>query len=161
MKTETVAGVHVAGSAIIKDSGARRVFSTGAHRDRAVGKGAFHLLPYQAVMEVAQVFEAGGAKYTPNNWRLGMPVSEYYNSGVRHAMKAAQGWDDENHAAMAAWNFMCAIETRWMVKQGFLPPELDDIQNWLTQDGVQKAFEAVKKENEQRLARKAALDGRP
>ena len=141
-----------AGDTVIKDSGARRVFASGAQRDRAIGKGAFALLPYQALLEIAQIFEAGGIKYTPNNWKLGMPLSEYANSGIRHALKAAAGWDDENHAAQAAWNFMCLIETRHMIRQGFLSPELNDIDNWLTTDGVKAAMESVKAENEKRLA---------
>ena len=73
---------HKAGDTVIIDSGARRVFATGAHRDRGAGKGAFNLIPYEAMLEIAQVFEAGGAKYTPNNWRLGMPLSEYANSAI-------------------------------------------------------------------------------
>lgn len=153
--------ITTAGKASIKDSGARRVFESGAHRDRALGKGAFAMMPYQGLLEVAQVFEAGAMKYTANNWRLGMPLSEYANSGIRHAFKAAAGWNDENHAAMAAWNFLCFIETRHMIEQGFLPAELNDIGNWLTAAGVQKAMEAVKAENNARLARieaeKAAL----
>ena len=110
------------------------------------------MMPYQALLEIAQIYEAGSRKYTPHNWRLGMPLSEYLNSGIRHGMKAANGWDDENHAAMAAWNFMGFIETRWMIQQGFLPAELNDIHNWLTTDGVKAAMESVKAENEKRLA---------
>lgn len=140
------------GGTTIKDSGERRVFATGAHRDRAVGKGAFNQLPFAALLEVAQVFEAGAIKYTANNWKLGMPLSEYANSGIRHAVKAAQGWDDENHAAMAAWNFLCLIETRAMIARGQLPAELNDIQNWLTDAGVERAMVFVREQNEKRLA---------
>jgi len=152
------------GDMTIKDSGARRVFASGAHRDRAVGKGAFHLLPYNALLEVAKVFETGALKYSSNNWKLGMPVSEYLNSGLRHGMKAAAGWNDEPHMAQAAWNFLCAIETLWMVRQGLLPADLDDVQNWLTAEGVEKAFAAIRLENERRRAETAAdatAAGRP
>jgi hypothetical protein len=53
---------HTAGSTVIKDSGDRRVFSTGAHRDRASGKGAFNLFPFDGLLRVARIFEGGGKK---------------------------------------------------------------------------------------------------
>jgi hypothetical protein len=84
-----------------------------------------------------------------------MPVSEYINSGIRHGIKAANGWNDEDHSAMAAWNFICAMETQWMVQQGYLPLELDDVQNFLTAEGIAKAFEEIRAENKERLKRKA------
>lgn len=147
---------HVVGDTVIKDSGDRRVFATGANRDRAVGKGAFNQFPYFGMERVARIFEAGGIKYTPNNWRLGMPVSEYYNSAMRHVMKAANGWNDEDHAAMGAWNLLCAMETASMCERGLLPPELNDVQNFLTPEGAAKAFEEIREANTKRLERLAA-----
>ena len=135
----------------IKDSGARREFTTGAHRDRAEGKGAFNQLPFHGIERVARIFEGGAKKYTKNNWRLGMPVSEYLNSGTRHAIKACNGWNDEDHAAMAAWNFLCAMETQWACEQGFIPAELNDVQNFLTAEGTAKAFEEIRDANTKRL----------
>ena len=38
----------------IKDSGSRREFSTGAHRDNATGKGRCDLLPLKYVAEVME-----------------------------------------------------------------------------------------------------------
>jgi hypothetical protein len=131
----------------VLDSGCRRVFDTGAHRDRSIGKGNFALIPFQGLLEVAQIFEAGAEKYTGNNWRLGMPLSEYANSAIRHSVKAANGWNDENHAAMAAWNWLCFIETRRMIAEGLLPKRLDDISNWQTKDGVDDALARVREEN--------------
>ncbi len=143
-------------SPTIKDSGERRVFATGAHRDRGEMKGAFNLFPYHGLERIAKIFEGGAIKYSANNWRLGMPVSEYFKSGIRHAMKAANGWDDEDHAAMAAWNFICAMETQWMCEKGYLPAELNDIQNFLTEEGIQKSFEEIRRQNAVRLALRAA-----
>jgi hypothetical protein len=150
---------YTAGGTTIKSSGEVRQFSTGAHRDMATGKGAFFLFPYEAMLEIAKVFEVGGVRYTKNNWRLGMPLSEYVNSAFRHTFKAGQGWDDENHPAQAAWNWICFMQTRHMIQAGQLPAELDDISNWLTNEGVAKALAAVKAENQARVAAKAA--GKP
>lgn len=85
---------YESGGTVIKDSGARRVFDSGAHRDRGEGKGAFHLLPFQGLLEVAQVFEAGGRKYTANNWRLGMPV-EMYKPAIHAPHKLAYFINDQ------------------------------------------------------------------
>jgi hypothetical protein len=105
-------------------------------------------------LAVAQVFEVGGQKYTKDNWKLGMPLSEYHSSAVRHAIKAANGWTDEPHEAQCCWNMMCAIETRRLISEGHLPPELDDVRDWLSHEGVAKALAEVKKENEARIAAK-------
>lgn len=152
---------HTAGNTTIKDSGYRREFESGAHRDAGEGKGFFHLLPYQGLLEVAQVFEGGAKKYTSNNWRLGMPLSVYVNSGLRHLLKASQGWDDENHMAMAAWNALCFIETRHMINQGSLPSELDDIDNWLTVDGVAEAMAGIRRDNAAKQVRQRMVGTGP
>lgn len=144
------------GDKLVLDSGARRIFSSGANRDRAEGKGAFNQLPFHGLLEVAQVYEAGGKKYTKDNWKLGMPISEYLNSAFRHIVKACQGWNDEPHIGMCAWNCLCAIETRAMIQKNHLPTELDDVRDWLSGEGVQKAFEQIRLENQKKLSASAA-----
>lgn len=150
---------HQSGGTTIKDSGERREFSTGAHRDCGDGKGAFNLIPYFAILAIAQVFEVGGKKYTANNWRLGMPLSQYVNSALRHSFKASQGWTDEPHPAQAAWNWICFIETQAMIAAGHLPAELNDIQDWLSKDGVTKALADIKVENDAKIASKKQASG--
>lgn len=108
----------------IKDTGQRESWNTGAQRDSAEGKGRFDLLPFYGVEAVAQVFEEGAQKYSANNWRKGIPIKRYLDSGLRHAHKAAEGMEDEPHLAMACWNLMCAIHTMEMVAQGELPDNL-------------------------------------
>lgn len=49
---------------ILKDSGERRQFRTGAVRDRAVGKGRFDLIPTQMMFRLARHYEAGAIKYS-------------------------------------------------------------------------------------------------
>lgn len=113
--------------AALKDSGQRRDFGTGSVRDVRDGKGRYDLLPVQAIREVAQHFEAGALKYAPRNWEHGQPLSVYLDSGLRHAFAVLEGQTDENHAAAAAWNFLCFIETRARIASGKLPAELDDL----------------------------------
>lgn len=111
----------------VKDSGQRQEFATGSRRDTRDGKGRFDLLPTRAIREVAQHFEAGAKKYGDRNWELGQPLSRYLDSGLRHAFAALEGQEDENHAAAAAWNLLCFLDTRARIAAGLLPAELDDL----------------------------------
>lgn len=111
----------------IKDSGTRREFGTGGHRDCAEGKGRMDLLPFRALIELSKVFEDGAKKYDDNNWRKGLPLSCYVDSASRHLAKWMIGWRDEPHLAQAAWNIMCLIETQAMIEEGLLPADLNDL----------------------------------
>lgn len=111
----------------LKDSGKRQEFSTGAVRDTQDGKGRYDLLPTRALREVAIVYQLGAEKYAARNWEKGIPLSRFLDSGIRHVFAALEGQTDENHAAQAAWNLLCFIETRARIKAGLLPEELADL----------------------------------
>ena len=111
----------------VNDSGARERFDSGAVRDTRCGKGRYDLLPPRAVRRVARHFETGAEKYGDRNWEKGQPVSRYLDSALRHAFEVVAGRNDEDHLAAAAWNLLCAIETRERVEAGLLPAELDDL----------------------------------
>lgn len=115
------------GGFVVKDSGQRRMFSTGAVRDAAEGKGFFHLLPYIAIERMAQLYEAGARKYGKNNWRKGMPCSVFIDSMDRHALKLGDGWTDEDHAAAVLFNAAGFIWTEAEAMAGRLPAELLDL----------------------------------
>lgn len=173
----------------IKDSGSKREFSTGAHRDNASGKGRTDLLPLKEVsmvmddpvirevsefmedhniwhlanaiaesvdtlnkfhyptikaemqemgielagiksdspeelkntmkqaclahmmIEASKLYEAGAAKYGENNWKHGMPLKAYIDSGMRHYLKTIRGDADEPHYRGFIWNILCAMWT--------------------------------------------------
>ncbi len=107
-----------------KDSGKREEYTTGAHRDAQEGKGRFDLLPFDALQEIALVYEKGATKYEARNWEAGIPVQSFLSSGARHLHKAISGITDEPHLPMAAWNLLCAIQTHVWVMQGKLPEDL-------------------------------------
>jgi len=110
-----------------KDSGSRTEFGTGAVRDAQAGKGRMDLLPPRALFALAQVFEEGARKYSSRNWEKGIPLSRFFDSGMRHAYKYLRGDRDEPHDAMACWNFMCLVETRMRIEEGLLPESLNDL----------------------------------
>ena len=140
------------------DSGKKRDFGTGAHRDAAEGKGRCDLLPlYEAalvldndpvllameefyqkweisrlldvisvavknmpqfggsgatfLLEASHQYEDGAKKYGENNWKNGIPLDVYIDSGVRHYLKAMRGDTDEPHHRAFAWNMLGALWT--------------------------------------------------
>lgn len=111
---------------MIKDSGERTQFDTGAVRDMHEGKGRMDLLPWAAIMEVSKHCEAGAKKYGEHNVDLGIPTSSLCDSGMRHLAKYLDGWMDEPHLLAACWNLLWALEmvikhpecvnTPWMAK---------------------------------------------
>lgn len=90
----------------IKDSGERRTFETGAVRDMAEGKGRFDLLPMCVLMRLAKHYEKGAIKYVERNWEKGIPAHSFLDSALRHIVKYADGWNDEDHLIAAIWNLM-------------------------------------------------------
>lgn len=98
---------------MIKDSGQRREFSTGAVRDLgdpANPKGRMDLLPWAAIMEVSKHCEAGAMKYGEHNVDKGIPTHSLCDSAARHLAKYFEGWTDEPHLLAAAWNLLWAIQ---------------------------------------------------
>lgn len=113
----------------IKDSGERRKFGSGAHRDISFGKGRFDLKPPETDMALAQYFEEGGTKYADRNWEKGLPVSCFIDSAERHLNKFIAGLADENHLVAAIWNLHCVYATILRIQKGLLPEELFNLPN--------------------------------
>lgn len=74
------------------------------------------------MLEVSKHYEAGAKKYSENNWKKGIPLHCYIDSGVRHYLKHLRGDTDEPHDRAFVWNMLCAL---WTLKH---KPELDDIE---------------------------------
>jgi hypothetical protein len=105
----------------MEDTGERMAFETGAVREPHDGKGRFDLIPYEVVYRLAVWLEQGAKKYSPRNWEKGLPTGNCMNSLLRHAHKAADGWDDEDHLAAVVCNaaFIMRMQARHQ--------ELDDL----------------------------------
>ena len=106
---------------VIKDSGDRTKFDTGAVRDMHEGKGRMDLLPWAAIMEVSKHCENGAKKYGEHNVDKGIPIHSLCDSAARHLAKYIDGWDDEPHLIAAAWNLL------WAIQMELKHPELCDI----------------------------------
>ena len=105
---------------MIKDSGDRTEFKTGAKRDMHSGKGRMDLLPWYGIMEVSKHCEEGALKYGEHNVDKGIPLHSLLDSASRHLAKYMAGMDDEDHLRAACWNLL------WALNQRVTHPELDD-----------------------------------
>lgn len=106
---------------MIKDSGARTEFSTGAVRDMKRGVGRMDLLPWYGIMEVSKHCEEGAEKYGEHNVDKGIPLHSLCDSAARHLAKFIAGETDEDHLRAATWNLL------WALNQRKTHPELDDL----------------------------------
>lgn len=95
---------------MIKDSGERTEFETGAVRDMAEGNGDMASLPFSALLRLSKHYEAGAKKYGRWNYTKGILVSSFMDSALRHILKYMDGQDDEDHLAAAAFNILGAME---------------------------------------------------
>ena len=124
----------------LKDSGARKQFSTGAVRDIHEGKGRMDLIPGAAMVmlmqewghpmsaaaaiALAKHFEDGAKKYADRNWEKGMDTHAFVDSGMRHLYKAYAKMKDEPHLRAFVWNIVCYIDTDLAITSQVLPQEL-------------------------------------
>ena len=106
---------------MLKDSGERTEFDSGAVRDMHEGKGRFDLLPMCVLLRLAQHYEAGCLKYGDRNGEKGIPCHSFADSAMRHFVKYMDGWTDEDHLIAAIWN-LCGLA--WTEEKH---PELMDI----------------------------------
>lgn len=95
---------------MIKDSGERTQFNTGAVRDMHEGKGDMLSLPMMALLRLSKLYEEGAKKYGRFNYLKGIPLSSFLDSALRHLAKYVAGWDDEDHLAAAAFNILGALQ---------------------------------------------------
>jgi hypothetical protein len=117
------------GDFVVKDSGKRQEYATGARRDTNEGRGRFDLLPPHALTRLAQLYEKGALKYSERNWEKGIPLSRFFNSALRHMVNYLDGDRSEDHLAAVLFNIAGYIQTEKWVKDGVLPADLDDFSN--------------------------------
>lgn len=90
---------------MIKDSGDRTEFETGAKRDMHAGKGRMDLLPWYGIMEVSKHCEEGALKYGEHNVDKGIPLHSLLDSASRHLAKYMVG------SGATGWRFMQLVHS--------------------------------------------------
>ena len=94
---------------VVKDSGKRQQFGTGAQRDTQDDKPRYDLIPSKALERLAYVYARGAQKYDENNWMKGIPFQRALASAERHLQQYKQGDKEEDHLAQAAWNIFAIL----------------------------------------------------
>lgn len=83
-------------------------------------KTQWHLVPWEVVEELAQLYTKGAEKYSPHNWKVVPDAEERYADALmRHFTKAWAGeaYDPEtgaSHWTAVAWN---AIALRYLERR--------------------------------------------
>jgi hypothetical protein len=108
-KVKVIDGDWGKGGFTLKDSGDRREFATGAVRDMASDKERPDLISPFALRRVGRWLGLGAKKYGERNWEKGIPASVCFASLMRHALKYAMGWRDEDHLAAIVFNAQAII----------------------------------------------------
>lgn len=107
---------------VVKDSGNRESFGTGAVRDVQDGKPRYDLIAPIALRRLADHLGKGVAKYGEHNWTLGIPTSRTMASLMRHVEDYRSGDRTEDHLAAIMFNAM--------VLMYFENTDLDDQKDW-------------------------------
>jgi len=94
---------------VIKDSGKRVEFPSGAVRDTTEGKIQWDLLPMEALKRVAQHYTNGAKKYEANNWKKGISTERFKESAFRHWAEYLLGETDEDHLSAVIFNILGII----------------------------------------------------
>lgn len=63
-----------------------------------VGKTRWSLMDFESLEPLVQVLEFGATKYSRDNWKKGMPVSEICDSLLRHLIAFMSGEDDDKES---------------------------------------------------------------
>lgn len=90
-------------------------------------KDSYDLIPNEFLDHLQALLERGAEKYSAHNWRKGIPVSEYYNSLMRHLHQWRLGDTSEHHLSAVAFNVMGIMMTEIDVQNGVLPEKLADM----------------------------------
>lgn len=103
---------------IVKDSGKRESFNTGAVRDTADDKPRPDLVSPFFLMRLGEHLRKGAVKYSEHNWEKGIPSSRCLASAHRHLAQFEMGDTDEDHLAAVAFNIMAIIHNQEVAKRG-------------------------------------------
>ena len=74
------------------------------HNEKAdrhnTGKRRYHLIDYKVLGTMVEALEFGAKKYSPNNWKKGLPTEEIFDSIMRHltALQTGEELDPESKA---------------------------------------------------------------
>lgn len=112
----------------MKDTGKREKFNEkSAVRETALGRGMPWLIPTRMARRLSVHLEKGALKYSPHNWRSGMPLSRYVDAIYRHTWDFIEGDRQEDHLSAIVCNAMFLGESLEMIENGEMDGNFDDL----------------------------------
>lgn len=100
-----------------------------------------------ALKRLAVVLEKGAKKYEARNWERGWPFGRTLQAILRHLHQYQEGMQDEDHLGHAMFGIMALVHMDEMIQRGRMPPELNDLPNYLPllmEDDLKKAPDFIK-----------------
>lgn len=107
---------------VVKDSGKRQGFETGAVRDTQDDKPRPDLISPFMKWRLGMHLAKGAKKYSERNWEKGFPFSRLLASAERHLTEFEMGLTDEDHLAACIFNLMAIMHFQEVGRD-----ELDDL----------------------------------
>lgn len=111
-------------------------YDGGGVRESAMGKGTYRFIPATGLTRVSHRYQYGEMKYgATDNFKKGLPVSNCWDSCMRHLVAYMAGDNREDHLAAVIWNAfaimemedkhpeMMDIEARYSIPQNRCTPE--------------------------------------
>lgn len=96
---------------LTRDSKDVRAYEGGSVRHRPLGKGLYRAMPMVALRRLAQRYEYGAIKYGKSEgYKDGLPVSDCWDSAIRHLIEYMDGDNSEDHLAACVWNCFAMME---------------------------------------------------
>lgn len=96
-------------------------YEGGGVREDASTKGTYRTMSPVALTRLSHRYQYGELKYgASDNYKAGLPVSNCWDSAMRHLVAYANGDNSEDHLAAVAWNVMA------MMHNEIFHPEFQD-----------------------------------
>lgn len=64
-------------------------------------KPKWSLVDFESLVPMIRVLEFGSKKYTPNNWKKGMPEKELLESTIRHVTAMLDGEENDSDSGLS------------------------------------------------------------
>lgn len=98
-------------------------------------KDRFDLLPFDLMGGEQRVWEFGAKKYSANNWRKGMPMTQGLNAALRHITAYMMGEDHDPESKESHLDHaICCLRMAQNTARYY--PQLDDRNRWQVSEPV-------------------------
>lgn len=95
---------HCVCNGIYGKDGNMKTFDSGAVRSTDADHARYDLIPRAAIEALGRTLKEGADKYGEQNWKKGIPTSDFLNHCLQHLYKYLDGDRSEDHIGHAMCN---------------------------------------------------------